>query len=431
MESSSNKITNLFAHSVTGKTDDSFVGIKIIGNEIHLYYPETYRFDPNSDFVRIDIINLLRTISIAKTASAETSRAYNSHTKNGEFALMSYLWVINDYLQNGFYVNREKIYKTNQSGRVNWKRTLQTQPIISNVPNSTHKNIIYPNLIVEVKNSVDNLLVEIHKYCVKKSIAFIGWLFNLNESRIETKPVNETILKVYLSTLQSELEKTFDDDKRLRLAHLKNVLIGLTERKDEDGFVYGVDSYYYVFERMIDSIFGTVKDMRDFRPKANWKLVRNDKETPSSELRPDTIIIKDNDVYILDSKFYRFGFTGKESDLPETTSIQKQITYGDYLKMNVDKMAINNIYNAFLLPYDKVNGGEEGQFKSDKDIQYIGYAKSSWKNNEQNHEIIHTFLIDLKHVVDTWNNYNHSKDVKDIINEIEIHQKEYLEGIKS
>ena len=48
MESSNitNKtIKNFYPHAVTGKVDDSFVGIKIRGNDIHFYYPETYRFD--------------------------------------------------------------------------------------------------------------------------------------------------------------------------------------------------------------------------------------------------------------------------------------------------------------------------------------------------------------------------------------------------
>ena len=114
-------IQNFHPHSVTGKTDDSFVGLKIIGNQIHFYYPESYRFDPNGPTVRNDIIDFLRTISIAKTGSKESSQAHNKTKTTGDFALMSYLWVIRDYLANGFYVNREKTYKVNQSGRVNWK----------------------------------------------------------------------------------------------------------------------------------------------------------------------------------------------------------------------------------------------------------------------------------------------------------------------
>ena len=342
------KIKNFHPHPVTGKTDDSFVGLRIKGNDIHFFYPESYRFNEESPEVRMDIIDLLRTISIAKTSSIEPSKANNTTKEQGEFALMSYIWVIRDFLANGFYINREKTYKVNVSGRVDWKRTMQTQAIVSN------GNIIYPNIIVSTKNTVDNLLVDIHKYCVKKSIDFIGWLFNLSSSFIETKPFNAGVKKIYVATIKKELARTFEDDKRIRLKHLLNVVVGLDVNEDNDEFVYGVDSYYYIFERMIDSIFGNINDMRDFNPTAKWQLVRNNyRETKSTDLRPDTIIAReDGTVFILDSKFYRFGFTGDERDLPETTSIQKQITYGEYIKKNVTKVEVKAIYNAFLLPYN-------------------------------------------------------------------------------
>ena len=74
-----------------------------------------------------------------------------------------------------------------------------------------------------------------------------------------------------------------------------NVISGLDTNENNDEFVYGVDSYYYIYERMIDSIFGNTKDMRDFNPTAKWQLVRNNyKETKSSDLRPDTIIVTDD-----------------------------------------------------------------------------------------------------------------------------------------
>lgn len=419
------RIENFHPHPVTGKTDDSFVGLRIKGNDIHFFYPEAYRFEVDTESTRGDIIDLLRTIGIAKTKSIEPSKANNTTRVQGEFALLSYLWVIKDYLANGFYINREKRYKVNQAGRVDWKRTMQTQPIVSN------GNIIYPNIIVSVKNEVDNLMVEIHKYCVKKSIDFIGWLFNLKSSFIETKPFNEGVKKLYLTTVKKELDKTFDDDKRIRLKHLLNVISGLDTNENNDEFVYGVDSYYYIYERMIDSIFGNIKDMRDFNPTAKWQLVRNNyKETKSSDLRPDTIIVTDDgSVFILDSKFYRFGFTGDERDLPETTSIQKQITYGDYIKRNVTKVEVKAIYNAFLLPYDK----QREVFCSEEDIQYIGFAKSTWKENRAGHEIIHTFLIDLNHVVKSWSKLNHSEDVDRLIDEILHHNEEAKEilGVKN
>ena len=288
------RIDNFYPHTVTGKTDDSFIGLKFKGNEIHFYYPETYRFSTESPHVRSDIVDLLRTIGIAKTSSSQLSSAYNKATGEGDFALLSYLWVIKDFIANGFYVNREKIYKTNQSGRIDWKRTMQSQAIVSN------GNVIFPNITVSVKNAVDNLLVEIHRFCVKRSIDYIGWLFNLNSSFIQIPQYNDSIKKLYIATLKKELDHTFDDDKRLRLKHLLNVVTGLDSTSNNKEFVYGVDSYYYIFERMIDAIFGTEKDLHDFYPKTKWQLVKNNfRETDSSNLRPDTILVNGEYVYLV------------------------------------------------------------------------------------------------------------------------------------
>lgn len=71
-------IQNFHPHSVTGKTDDSFVGLKIIGSQIHFYYPESYHFDMESKTICNDIIDFLRTIAIAKTGSKEESQAHNT-----------------------------------------------------------------------------------------------------------------------------------------------------------------------------------------------------------------------------------------------------------------------------------------------------------------------------------------------------------------
>lgn len=201
MESSNKgvKIKNFYPQAVTNKVDDSFVGIKFRGNEIHFYYPETFRFSIDNPNVRSDILDLLRTISLAKTTSSQLSTAYNRNNGDGEFALLSYLWVIKDFLANGFYVNREKILRTNQSGKIDWKRTMQSQAIVS------EGNIIFPNITVAVKNKVDNLLVEIHRFCVKRSIDYIGWLFNLNSKFIQTAPFNASTKKLYVATLKSAI----------------------------------------------------------------------------------------------------------------------------------------------------------------------------------------------------------------------------------
>lgn len=411
-------LPNFYPHAVTGKQDDSFVGLKMKGEQIHLYYPETYRLDMGSPAFRQNVMDLLRTISIAKSGAKSAERGGSPADIAGDPTLTSCLWVIRDYLANGFYVKREKVYAPNRHGRVNWKRTMQATPMVVN------GNFLYPRLIAKRKESTEHILVKIHRYCVKKSIDLIGWLFGLSSARIEAEAVTKSLKRRYVAALQEERRRTYDDEKRLRLYHLQNIMLGLDTGEGGEELVYGVDSYHYVFERMIDALFGNVKDLRRFAPRAGWQLLKNAyREIPGTALRPDTVLLRGHDVFILDAKFYRFGYTGAESDLPGTTSVQKQITYGDYIKKNAP-VPVENVYNAFLLPYDRTRR----IFASDDVLQYIGFAKSSWRGNEEKHELVHAFLIDLTYVVKNWNRRHHAKEVDALIREL-ISQGEVAAGL--
>ena len=414
-EKKENDTINPYYHKVTNKVDDSFVGIKIRNDRIDFYYPETYNFDETSiESSRKDVLAILQTISIAKTHSDSKTKIESSFSNNEAIPLVSYLWIIRDYLINGFYVNRERVFKKNQRGKIDWKRTINGQPIISK------GNVIYKDIVVSIKNDLDDLIVEIHKCCVKKSIDVLGWLFRIKSSSfIKTRKFCKELKNLYINALSKELNSTFEDVKKERLKHMLAIIEGLSENENAKELVYGVDSYAYIFEKMIDSIFGNTNPSK-FYPSANWYLKMN-KFAPikSSDLRPDTILIKDNIVYILDSKFYRFGYTANKDDLPETTSIQKQITYGDFIKNNKLGEEIKKIRNAFILPYNKyVN-----KLDLNNNIEYIGYSKTDYRKCEEDYEIIHAFLIDLKYVIETWNKKNHNDDITNLVQQIEKIQK--------
>lgn len=404
------KIDNLVAHVATGEADNSFVGMKIIGNQIHFYFPESYHFDADN-FERDDFLDLLKTIAISKSSSADTAETYDSHKEESELALLSYIWILEDYLKNGFYINSEKILRTNQRGKVNWKSTLQQQPIISG------RNIIYSNLMTEVKSPQDTILVEAHRYCVKKSASLIGWIYEVRPEAIEAADNADKMVPRYLAAIKAELDSTFDDEKHFRLEHMENVLLGLGEIAENGNIIYGVDTYNYVFERMIDSIFGTEK-AEEYYPTFTWYLKYSAKADGLSgpTIRPDTImrVGADDDIYIIDSKFYRYGALdfSKSKGLPEAASIVKQITYGSYIQ---SKYPDNRIYNVFILPYDAQSANAKLIEEDDKNLVYIGEVSSGWESNKT-YGHIYTFLIDLRYVVKIWNRMMHDEEKSKLAN---------------
>ncbi len=92
-----------------------------------------------------------------------------------------------------------------------------------------------------------------------------------------------------------------------------------------------------------------------------------------------------NDVYVLDAKYYKYGATKRAVDLPESTSINKQITYGEYIdeQKNFVKYGDNmKVYNAFLMPF---NSKSDKWMTEDKVIR-IGQAYGDWKTNLKSYE---------------------------------------------
>ena len=87
------RLENFVPHIVTGENNNSFVGMKIVGN-----------FD-SEDYEKDDILDLLKTLSIAKSSSKSEVKSFDSHNEGNDLAITSYIWIIEDYLRNGFFIN--------------------------------------------------------------------------------------------------------------------------------------------------------------------------------------------------------------------------------------------------------------------------------------------------------------------------------------
>jgi len=259
-------------------------------------------------------------------------------------------------------------------------------------------------------SATNDIIAQIYRLCLKQSIEKVGWLFNLN-FKVDIQQLISK--KEMIHKVKQAINNTYDDVKKTRYNHMLKIL-NETEGESilSNSYMYGIENYYYVYEKMIDMYFDGIKDdKKNYNPNGYWKLNNKTAEQASS-LRPDTIVKKDNVTYIIDAKMYQYGATHDLKDLPETQSIQKQITYGDYV-MNV--LHESDVRNAFILPYDK----ELDVFKSDPniiyfnngDLGYIGYAYADWRENSQQsyeHDKIHTFLIDFNHLLSHYRKDNNS-----------------------
>ncbi|MDO4468007.1 MAG: LlaJI family restriction endonuclease [Bacillota bacterium] len=386
------------------------MGIEFLEDVLTFKVPKTFRIEENEKINRRNLLLFVKSLNLSDTA--QRSEIWKSGEKGNSWPIDSYIWIIRDFLENGYYYNREKKYSNTAKGKIDWKKTMKQMPIISNC------NVIYDKLITSVSSPSNDLIAQIYKLCLKIAQSRIGWVFGYNLF-IEVN-INNSLAEMK-RTVSNESNLTFDDVKRLRFKHMLNILNSISEKNlSNSQFSYLINNYYYVFETMVDKLLGGVseKEWEKYNPKGSWSLLGYKKKFVKP-LETDTILKELGNTYIIDAKMYKYGFTGEIRDLPGSDSIQKQITYGDHAKNKLD----NKVRNAFIVPFDKKNHKLDKinyEKTSNDNMIFVGYAKGDWREQGNDHDKIYTYLIDFNYVLENY----HTKDVtmvRNLCDDIEKH----------
>lgn len=395
-----NKNLSNFCRNVTNVDGDTFVGLKYEwNNEINNYditvnFPIGYDLSNSDEIVRKEIISLLKVLEqYDDDKSKIISPSLNYITNISSFPILDYYKVIVNYLNFGYYMELEEMYEQNSSGSINWKQTIHKEkPIVQK------HGFVYPNYRVRISNYTDkDLITEIHKFCVYESFLKLGWLYKL---KLPPKPVSRYSVKRYISFLKNKMSNTnLARDKRL----FKSMLIILQHLSSSDNpshLHFGTYNFEYIWEKLIDETYG-IKNKRDYFPNTSWNV--SNESYKMSSLEPDTIMLNENNpnVYVLDAKYYKYGNTLNIRDLPNSSSINKQISYGEYIATNKKFEKQQNegmqVYNAFLMPFNKVNNNNS----KNSNYYRLGEATADWKNSYHSYERVQGILVDVKHLINS------------------------------
>jgi hypothetical protein len=387
--------TDLSARCHVNKNGDTdrFVGIKADSDNAMVYFPIGYQLPKTEQDLRQDILHL---ISVLAEFTDRTDRVLAMQKfetpQSVDFPINAYMEIINYFMeQNGYYTEKESEFKDGDRGRVDWPRTLRNKrPLIQS--NGTPA---YTEYIVRVSSpNYKNMITQVHKYCVYESFSKLGWLFTPYLPEQPTIVRND---KMFLIVLREKLANTYNDkDKRL-FSSMIAMIEYMDEKTNGKQFYFGTDRFEYVWEKLIDRVFGE-KNKADYFPKTRWSL-RTGRGRTNAALEPDTIMLHDGKIYVIDAKYYKFGSSGNSSDLPESSSINKQITYGEYIRTQrrfKEQCGDNvSIYNAFLMPYNST----DNQFGTADTFINIGEATGDWKISGHKHERVQGILVDTRYLM--------------------------------
>ncbi|MHC1722859.1 MAG: LlaJI family restriction endonuclease [Aminipila sp.] len=373
----------------TNFDSDTFVGLRCDNGDIQINFPIGYDLSVDDANLRNDILLLFSTLA------AHTSRADSQligQAKEYEFVdfpIQAFMYVIRDYLDRGYYHEQEVTYAVSRRGKINWNRTIKTQkPYVDN------KNVYYLNFMTK-KNEIreNEIITLIHEFCVYESFEKIGWLFTKSMPKSPRIKKNE---KLFRSVLKDKISNTFNDRSKRLFCNMLAIIDFEGDASAKQTYKFGTYRFEYVWESMIDKVFG-VNNKELYFPKTSWNL--DGKVYDNASLEPDTIMIYNGNVYILDAKYYKYGVYPNPAFLPESTSINKQITYGEYVSTEKKFREIHgenmHVYNAFLMPFNCNTWND----RVDSHMVSIGEALSNWKDNDEKYQHIQGILLDVKYLM--------------------------------
>lgn len=388
-----------YCHVNTNEEGDRFVGIKADSDKVVVCFPIGYQLPEKELDIKRDILHLFQVLAEFTDSSDRvlTMKKFKE-SQLVDFPINAYLEIINHYInKNGYYMETDSIFKTRDRGNINWAKTIKRQkPLIQ-------ANFSPVYMEYTVRESVPNekkLITHIHRHCVYESFSKLGWLFT---TYMPEPPLIPLDVKRFIIALNDKLVITNNDkDKRLFKA-MKDMLEYMDENTSEKQFYFGTNYFERVWEQLIDRVFG-VKNKKEYFPRTRWRLQKG-KHKEKFPLEPDSIMIHNNKIYVLDAKYYRYGISENPNHLPDSASINKQITYGEYIykQRNISNECL---YNAFIIPYN----ASKNFFGFNEPFGNIGEAIGDWKDNSYYYERIQGIVVDTRYLM-----YNYTGNTKNSI----------------
>lgn len=404
--SSSFSLFDACSYNASLSEKDCFVGIKYENESLRINFPLGYKRASTEEELKKDVLNLIGVLSSLSDANESFIQTQKMARKeNVVFPIHAYLYLIKDFLTSGYYFEKEVVYTKSSNGKANWAKTArQVKPLLQD------DSVFYTEFITrKVKHNENELISQIHQYCVWESFSKIGWLFS---SFVPIKPRIKFNKSLFLSIIKTKLSQTFNEKTMLLFNYMIDVIEFLDKSSESKNFTYGTNEFEYIWESMVDSAFGE-KNKTKYYPHCYWeidgkKYSSDQLEFKQSALRPDTIMITDKGTenqktFVLDSKYYRYGESRQLNHLPMSGSIIKQIAYAEYIEKKENRGELKHkskmIYNAFIMPYESK--------KADENMKFVGSAYTDYKTGDKSYCKIKAILVDTK-----WLMENHNRNDK-------------------
>lgn len=364
----------------------TFVGIITVAGCILKCYP---KYIINNDSPILELKQILKVIE-KYNYREQIIKIFNDTNHEQSFNLLAvFLFLINDYYENGIYTNTETIVESNGTGEILWEKTVnETFAILTN-------NRPYYTELKTIKSVNDNdyYIKRLHECIVTTASKELEKHDVLNLFDITPIDISEEKLDDFgddnyiLYRIEKELNQQFNTRKQILLKIMYAYVCNRCGIQDIECFsMFGTNSFNLIWEKVCATIMRNnlytelnkldlpVALNEKYKHQYNQPLISLiDKpfwsitNKPASDtLIPDIITIqKIQNIYnfiILDAKYYvpKLELNVEPTSQPGIESITKQYLYQLAYKPFIEEHKITKISNYFIMPTEDNNIIDKG-----------------------------------------------------------------------
>ena len=337
-----------------------YVGIILLFDTYFFIYPkyiENIEEDKKNGYKKFK--QILKVINKYKNTKEQKQMLYGTLYTDEFHLLPLALEFINDYNDNGIYINYKDVVRENEDGEILWEKTINEQNvyIIEDVP-------IYLDLYTR-DNTIDkdDLFTRLHRCIISelsKRMIDIFEILEIDPVIISSEDIDNFGDKEYLIyRINQELTQQFVTRKQ---EILKRMIVYInqegTNLGEEKISLIGTNSFNLIWEDVCSVVMGNsikkdlselnlnkgnsnkdIKKLEDIISKPIWKRNKYDNDDSGKKvetLKPDIISINNGKLSIYDAKYYKVDSYDKdnndiklnyEANLPGVSDVTKQYLY--------------------------------------------------------------------------------------------------------
>jgi len=362
----------------------TFVGVVIVNGIVLKCYPKYIVTNKTPKKEMKKILRVLQKYNAKEQIVRMYNDGYDSKLSNF-LAIMLYL--LNDYYENGAYINEKETIEINGTGEIQWEKTINESFAILGNNKPYYTELKTKKRIIDNYDYIKRLHECILRLCSQElKNADLLYLFDITPINISDETLDDFGEKDFiLYRIENELSVQFSTRKQLLLKTMYAFINGDNGLNDIDCFnSFGTNNFNLVWEKVCSEIFDnqlqkqlgalnlpvillneydSKKALISVIEKVQWIGYKQDgskfQREANDTLRPDivTMFVKNNvhSFIILDAKYYNLRLIPNEklSGQPGINDITKQYLYELAFKKFINDHKIENIKNCFLIPTDE------------------------------------------------------------------------------